>query len=693
MAVNRIDATSLGRLTKYSDILVAGLVVLILVMMVVPLPAFLLDALLVFNITCSLVILLLTMYTQDALEFSSFPSMLLIATLFRLALNVSSTRLILLHGYAGRVIEAFGNFVVGGNYVVGMVVFIILVIIQFVVITNGAGRVAEVAARFTLDAMPGKQMAIDADLNAGLIDEEEARTRRRNIELEADFYGAMDGASKFVRGDAIAGVVITLVNIIGGIIIGIVQLGLPAGEALQRYALLTVGDGLVSQIPALLISTATGIIVTRAAAQSSFGQEVIGQLLAQPRALAIATGLLVVFGLVPGLPKVPFFALAAISGVLTYVVSIYKEAEIKADEDLKERAPQARQPESVMPLLAVDPLELEIGYGLLSFADETQEDGGLLRRVTMVRRQIALELGLVLPHVRIRDNIQLPPTTYAIKIRGVEVAQGEIMVGHYLAMDPGIVAKPVPGIETREPAFGLPALWITEADKERAEMAGYTVVEPVSVVVTHLTEVIRRHAAELLGRQDTADLIENVRKTQPAVVDELIPNLMSIGEVQKVLQNLLREGVPIRNTSAILEALGDYAGTTRDLNMLTEYARSALARVISKMHRGPDGQIVVATLDPRIEEQIAQFIEASPDTKTPGLNLDFSQAVVSQVANMAEKMAGSGHQPIILTRPGVRFYLKRMIERALPNVVVLSYSEITDDEKVRSVGMVSLSEN
>jgi len=382
MAVNRIDATSLGRLTKYSDILVAGLVVLILVMMVVPLPAFLLDALLVFNITCSLVILLLTMYTQDALEFSSFPSMLLIATLFRLALNVSSTRLILLHGYAGRVIEAFGNFVVGGNYVVGMVVFIILVIIQFVVITNGAGRVAEVAARFTLDAMPGKQMAIDADLNAGLIDEEEARTRRRNIELESDFYGAMDGASKFVRGDAIAGVVITLVNIIGGIIIGIVQLGLPAGEALQRYALLTVGDGLVSQIPALLISTATGIIVTRAAAQSSFGQEVIGQLLAQPRALAIATGLLVVFGLVPGLPKVPFFALAAISGVLTYVVSIYKEAEIKADEDLKERAPQARQPESVMPLLAVDPLELEIGYGLLSFADETQEDGGLLRRVT-----------------------------------------------------------------------------------------------------------------------------------------------------------------------------------------------------------------------------------------------------------------------------------------------------------------------
>ncbi|HXL04574.1 MAG TPA: flagellar biosynthesis protein FlhA [Bacillota bacterium] len=693
MAVSRIGTQNLSRLSKYSDILVAGLVVLILVMMVVPLPAFLLDALLVFNITCALVILLLTMYTKDALEFSSFPSMLLIATLFRLALNVSSTRLILLHGYAGHVIEAFGNFVVGGNYIVGMVVFIILVIIQFVVITNGAGRVAEVAARFTLDAMPGKQMAIDADLNAGLIDEEEARLRRRTIELEADFYGAMDGASKFVRGDAIAGVVITLVNIIGGIVIGIVQLGLPVQEALQRYALLTVGDGLVSQIPALLISTATGIIVTRAAAQSSFGQEVTGQLLAQPRALAIATVLLFIFGLVPGLPKVPFFALAAMSGALTYVVSIYKEAEVKAGKESKEQAPQARQPESVMPLLAVDPLELEIGYGLLSFADETSEDGGLLRRVTMVRRQIALELGLVLPHVRIRDNIQLPPTNYVIKIHGVEVAQGEIMVDHYLAMDSGIVTQPVSGIETSEPAFGLPALWITRSEKERAEMAGYTVVDPVSVIVTHLTEVIRRHAAELLGRQDTADLIENVRKTKPAVVDELIPNLMTIGEVQKVLQNLLREGVPIRNISRILETLGDYAGVTRDPDILTEYARSSLARVISSRYRGPDGEIVVATVDPEIEERIAKLMEAGPDTRMTGQDANFTQAVVSKVADMAGKMAGSGHQPIILTRPGVRFYLKRMIERVLPNVVVLSYSEITDDEKVRSVGMVSLSEN
>ncbi|NLS45382.1 MAG: flagellar biosynthesis protein FlhA [Firmicutes bacterium] len=693
MAIDRTGTSGIGKLFKYSDILIAGLVILILIMMVVPLPTFMLDALLIFNITCALVILLLTMYIKDALEFSSFPSMLLIATLFRLALNVSSTRLILLHGYAGHVIEAFGNFVVGGNYVVGMVIFIILVVIQFVVITNGAGRVAEVAARFTLDAMPGKQMAIDADLNSGLINEEEARTRRRNIELEADFYGAMDGAGKFVRGDAIAGVIITLINIVGGIIIGITQLNIPAQEALQRYALLTVGDGLVSQIPALLISTATGIIVTRAAAQSNFGHEVTGQLLAQPRALAIATGLLIVFGFLPGLPKVPLFVLAAAGGVLTYVMGNLKKAEVEEREKLKDEAPAVRQPESVMPLLSVDPLELEIGYGLLSFVDESWEEGGLLRRVTMVRRQIALELGLVLPHVRIRDNIQLSPNDYVLKIRGIEIAQGEIMVGYYLAMDPGIVTQHVPGIETTEPAFGLPALWIVESDKERAEMAGYTVVDPVSVIVTHLTEVIRRHAAELLGRQDTADLIENVKKTQPAVVEELIPNLMTIGEVQKILQNLLREGVPIRNISVILETLADYAGTTRDLIMLTEYTRSALARVISNLYKGTDGEIIVATVDPRIEEKISQLLEKANNTGLPGLDHEYSQAIIEAVAGVAEKMAEKGHQPVVLTRFGVRFYLKRIIEQVLPNVTVLSYSEIVEGEKVRSIGMVSLNEN
>ncbi|MEW6105638.1 MAG: flagellar biosynthesis protein FlhA [Bacillota bacterium] len=692
MAVGRVQGVSMDRLSKHSDVLVAVAVVVILVMMIVPVPTFVLDVLLTFNITFSLVVLLVTMYTRDALDFSSFPSLLLVATLFRLALNVSSTRLILLHGYAGKVIEAFGNFVVGGNYVVGMVVFIILVVIQFVVITNGAGRVAEVAARFTLDAMPGKQMSIDADLNAGLIDEHTARARRRAIELEADFYGAMDGASKFVRGDAIAGIIITLVNILGGIIIGMVQLRMPVMQALQTFALLTVGDGLVSQIPALLISTATGIIVTRAAAQSNFGQEVTTQLLAQPRAVAIAAGMLVLFGMVPGLPKVPFFLIAAAAGALSYAMTGAERARAKAEEEAEKAPPAPKQPENVMSLLAVDPLELEIGYGLVPLADES-EGGNLLERVTMVRRQVAVDLGLVLPHIRIRDNIQLRPSGYAIKIRGVEVARGEVMMGYYLAMNPGIVVEPVPGIETTEPAFGLPALWIPEQDRERAEMAGYTVVDPTSVIVTHLTEVIRRHAAEILSRQDTANLIDNVKKTEPAVVEELIPNVMTVGEVQKVLQNLLREGVPIRNVATILEALGDHARETRDVDVLTEHARAALARVICRQYRNADGELVVSTVDPEIEEEIARSIEGRGAGEAPALEPRLVQSIVRAVSRAVEGMASEGYQPILLTRPGVRPYLRRIVERVLPDVVVLSYNEITRDQKVRSVGTVSLNEN
>lgn len=692
MAVGRVQGVSMDRLSKHSDVLVAVAVVVILVMMIVPVPTFVLDVLLTFNITFSLVVLLLTMYTRDALDFSSFPSLLLVATLFRLALNVSSTRLILLHGYAGKVIEAFGNFVVGGNYVVGMVVFIILVVIQFVVITNGAGRVAEVAARFTLDAMPGKQMSIDADLNAGLIDEHTARARRRAIELEADFYGAMDGASKFVRGDAIAGIIITLVNILGGVIIGMVQLRMPVMQALQTFALLTVGDGLVSQIPALLISTATGIIVTRAAAQSNFGQEVTTQLLAQPRAVAIAAGMLVLFGMVPGLPKVPFFLIAAAAGALSYAMTGAERARAKAEEEAEKPPPAPKQPENVMSLLAVDPLELEIGYGLVPLADESQ-GGNLLERVTMVRRQVAIDLGLVLPHIRIRDNIQLRPSGYAIKIRGVEVARGEVMMGYYLAMNPGVVVEPVPGIETTEPAFGLPALWIPEQDRERAEMAGYTVVDPTSVIVTHLTEVIRRHAAEILSRQDTANLIDNVKKTEPAVVEELIPNLMTVGEVQKVLQNLLREGVSIRNVATILEALGDHARETRDVDVLTEHARAALARVICRQYRNADGELVVATVDPEIEEEIARSIEGRGAGEAPALEPGLVQSIVRAVSRAVEKMASEGYQPVLLARPGVRPYLRRIVERVLPDVVVLSYNEITRDQKVRSVGTVSLNED
>ncbi len=690
MAVSKVEGIGPGRLAKHADVVVAGAVVTILVMMIVPLPTVLLDVLLTFNMTFSLVVLLLTMYTRDALEFSSFPSLLLVATLFRLALNVSSTRLILLHGFAGRVIEAFGNFVVGGNYIVGMVVFIILVVIQFVVITNGAARVAEVAARFTLDAMPGKQMSIDADLNAGLIDEQQARARRRAVELEADFYGAMDGASKFVRGDAIAGVIITLVNLLGGVAVGVLQQGMPAMQALQTFALLTVGDGLVSQVPALLVSTATGIIVTRAAAQSDFGQEVATQLLAQPRAVSIAAGMLVLFGMVPGLPKLPFFLIAAAVGVLAYGLSGAEKRRKRAEEEAAAKpAPAPKQPENVMSLLSVELLELEIGYGLIPLAEESQ-GGNLLQRVTMVRRQMAVEMGLVLPHIRIRDNIQLRPSGYAVKLRGVEVAHGEVMLGYYLAMNPGIVVEPVSGIETVEPAFGFPALWIPEAERERAEMAGYTVVDPTSVIVTHLSEVIRKHAPELLGRQAVADLIENVKKTEPAVVEEFVPNLLSVAEVQRVLQNLLREGVSIRNVVAILEALGDHARETRDPDVLTEHARAALARSICMQYRNAEGELVVATVDPEAEEAIARAIEGRVEGGAPAVEPGTAQAITRSVADVAERMASEGYQPVILTRPRVRPYLRRLIERALPNVVVLSYGEITGDQKVRSVGMVSL---
>ncbi len=496
-----------------------------------------------------------------------------------------------------------------------------------------------------------------------------------------------------MRGDAIAGIIITLVNILGGIVIGMVQLRMPVMQALQTFALLTVGDGLVSQIPALLVSTATGIIVTRAAAQSNFGQEVTTQLLAQPRAVAIAAGMLVLFGMVPGLPKMPFFLLAAAGGALSYAIAGAERARLKAEEEEAEKPPPApKQPENVMSLLAVDALELEIGYGLVPLADESQ-GGNLLERVTMVRRQIAVELGLVLPHIRIRDNIQLRPSGYAIKIRGVEVARGEVMVGYYLAMNPGVVVEPVPGIETSEPAFGLPALWIPEQDRERAEMAGYTVVDPTSVIVTHLTEVIRRHAAELLGRQDTANLIENVKKTEPAVVEELIPGLLTIGDVQKVLSSLLREGVSVRNVPAILEALGDHARETRDLDALTEHARAALARAICRQYRNADGELVVATVDPEIEEEMARALDGRAAGEAPALEPGLVQSVIRAVSRAVERMASEGYQPVLLTRPGVRPYLRRLVERVLPDVVVLSYNEVTRDQKVRSVGTVSLHEN
>nr|MBO2478378.1 flagellar biosynthesis protein FlhA [Bacillota bacterium] len=535
---------------RHGDITIVLAVVLIVVMMVVPLPTGLIDLLLAVNISLALLVLMLTMNVRHPLEFSVFPTLLLVLTLFRLALNVSTTRLILLQAHAGSIIQAFGNFVVGGNYVVGFVVFLILVVIQFIVITRGAERVAEVAARFTLDAMPGKQMSIDADLNAGLITEEQARQRRLDIQREADFYGAMDGASKFVKGDAIAGLIITAVNILGGFAVGVGQRGMDISEALQRYTLLTVGDGLVTQIPALLIATATGIIITRAASEASLGRDVTGQLAAEPRVLMVAAGTLVAFALIPGLPFVPFMALAVLMGGLGMVARREQERS-KAPPPKPQPEPAAdRRPESVLGLLHVDPMEIEIGYGLIPLVD-VEQGGDVLERISMIRRQMALELGIVVPSIRIRDNMELNANAYVVRIKGVEVGRGELMPTHYLAMDSGATAK-IPGIETREPAFGLPALWISPSDRAAAEQAGYTVVDASAVLATHLTEIIRRHAADLLGRQETKALLDKVKEEFPAVVEELVPELLSIGEVQRVLQGLLREGVPIRNLVVIL---------------------------------------------------------------------------------------------------------------------------------------------
>ncbi|HEY8531386.1 MAG TPA: flagellar biosynthesis protein FlhA, partial [Limnochorda sp.] len=569
----------LQRLTRQSDLVVILGILLIVVMMVLPMPPALLDVLLAFNISLSLMTLLVTMNVKEALEFSVFPSLLLVATLFRLALNISSTRLILLHGYAGQVIQAFGHFVVGGNYVVGFIIFLILVIIQFVVITRGAERVAEVAARFTLDAMPGKQMAIDADLNAGIIDEKQARERRAKIQREADFYGAMDGASKFVKGDAIASIIITVINVLGGLLIGVAQRGLSLADALTTYTLLTVGDGLVTQIPALLLSTATGMIVTRAASTSNLGHQLTAQVGADPQVLMISGGALGVIGILPGLPTAPFLTLGAMLGSMGYILQRrHREAErqeqVQADRRAQE---QRREPEDVASLVQVDPLELEVGYGLVPLVDASQS-GELLDRIALIRRQMAQDLGLLVPSVRIRDNLALEPSQYRIKIKGIPVGEGELRLGEFLAMEAGQVSEKIEGIPTREPAFGLPALWIPASRKDEAEAAGYTVVDPTSVVATHLSEVIRSYAHELLGRQEVRRLLDQLKRDYPAVVEELVPQVVTVGEVQRVLQNLLREGVAIRDLVTILEAIGDGATTSKNIEYLTGLAREALGR-------------------------------------------------------------------------------------------------------------------
>ncbi len=680
----------MGVFMKYSDVAVAMVVLLVVAAMIIPMPPGLLDVLLVFNLTFAMVVVLVTMYTTRPLEFAVFPSLLLLTTLMRLALNVSSTRLILLHAHAGRVIEQFGQFVVGGNPVVGFVVFIILVVIQFVVITRGAERVAEVAARFTLDAMPGKQMSIDADLNAGLIDDAEARRRRREIEREADFYGAMDGASKFVKGDAIAAIIITIINIIGGLVVGVLQLGIPLADSLLTYTLLTVGDGLVSQLPALLISVATGMVVTRAASEVELGSELTGQLLGKPRVLFIAAVVLVAMGVVPGLPTFPFLVLATLSGLAGRNLASMEET--RDDEEPAEAPDEARSPdgpEEMARLLQADPVAVELGYGLLTLA-ETGEGGDLMERIGLLRRKLAMELGMVLPLVRLRDNMALDANTYAVKLRGVSVAAGEIMADRYLAMDPGDIDGEIPGIETREPAFGMPARWISSSDRDRAEMMGYTVVDPASVLITHVAEVLKNHAHELLSRQETKIILDAVRESSPAVVEDLVPDVLSLGDVQKVLQNLLREAVPIRDLLTIFETLTDYGSMVQDTDRLSEVVRQSLYRTISQMLPVQEGRLRVIVLDPTTEQAITDSLERTEAGTFVALDPDVQAAIVTNTEEKVRDAVRLGLQPVILCSPAVRFYFSRLTEEALSDVSVVSYQEIEPSMEVEAIGKVDL---
>lgn len=674
---------------KSGDIAITIGIIFIILMIIIPIPLFLVDILLSLNISLALLILLISMYNKEALDFSVFPSLLLITTLFRLSLNITTTRYILSEGNAGQVIEAFGNFVMGGNPVVGFIVFIIIVIVQFMVITKGSERVAEVAARFTLDAMPGKQMAIDADLNSGLIDEREAKNRRLKIQGEADFYGAMDGASKFVKGDAIAGILITFVNVIGGFIIGVLIQGMPMAEALSRFTILSVGDGLVSQIPALLISTGTGIVVTRATSESNLGRDFIDQLFNNYKIMFIISGVLFFLALTP-LPFIPYMLLSLIflgSGLNMLRRSRIEERAPEIGEE-QDNVEEIRRPENVLPLLNVDPIELEFGYGIIPLADKSQ-GGDLFDRLVMIRRQCALELGIVVPMIRLRDNIQLQPNEYVIKIKGVEVSGGEILFDHYLAMNPGIADGEIKGIDTVEPAFGLPAKWIDEKERERAEIFGYTVVDPPSIISTHLTEVIKKHAHELIGRQDVKMLLDNLKETHPTLVDEVIPSLLSIGDIQKVLSNLLREGVSIRNFSNIMEALADYGQVTKDTDMLTEYSRQTMFRSITKQFISRDDAKVI-TLDPDLERIIMESLQTTETGTYMALDPSISQKLVSSLGKEVEKVLSIGEQPLIVTAPVVRFYFKKFVEQISDDIIVLSYNEIDPKTKIQSIGTVSV---
>jgi flagellar biosynthesis protein FlhA len=686
-------ASSMQKMGKYTDLIAAGVVVLVVVMLIIPLPPMLLDLLITLNISCALAIVVTTLYVKKALEFSVFPTLLLITTLFRLAINISVTRLILLHGDAGHVVEAFGHFVIGGNIVVGLVVFLILIVIQFVVVTNGAGRVAEVGARFTLDAMPGKQMAIDADLNAGQITEDEARRRRAEISEEADFYGAMDGASKFVKGDAMAAILITAINLVGGVVIGVFMQHRPFGEAIQHFSLLSVGDGLAAQIPALLISVATGIIVTRAASSEDLGSQVVSQIGAQQRAPMVAGVVICFFALIPGLPKIPFLVIGGLfifaGRALGKTAAATESAEVERLAAAAALPPVPTSPrDQVQDALSLDPLELCIGFGLVPLVDGSA-GGSLLQRVSAVRRQIAAEVGTIIPSVRIHDEIGLQSHEYSVKVRGTEVARGQIMAGHQLALDPGDAFGNLDGIPTQDPAYGMAAVWITDAQRAEAEALGYTVVDAESVVVTHLTETIRRHTADLLTRQDVRTLLDSLKEHNAAVVDEVVPDLLSVGELQRVLQALLREGVSIRDLGAIVEAAGDRARVTRDPELLAEYARQALGRTIVSPYLDAERTLRAITLDPHLEQEVSDAIAQTPDGEYLAMDPTRAQALVHQLSNHVEQAVTRGRRPVLICSSRVRRHLRRLCEQALPQLSVCAYNEIAPGIGVETIGVVT----
>jgi flagellar biosynthesis protein FlhA len=682
------------KFAKQGDILLATGVVVILFVMLIPLPTIFLDILLTISIALSLVVLVTSMFMTSPLEFSIFPSLLLVMTLLRLALNVASTRLILLHGdegtaAAGKVIQSFGEFVVGGNYVIGIVIFLILFSLNKIVIVTGTTRIAEVAARFTLDAMPGKQMAIEADLNAGLIDEETATRKRDMIRREADFYGAMDGAGKFVAGDVKAGMLITFINIIGGFFIGVVQKDMNWMDAAQTYTLLTIGDGLVSTIPSLIVSTAAGMIVSRAAAEARMGEEFLGQLSYHPRALRLVSVILVIFGLVPGMPTLVFLTLGA--GIFGFAaISQRHKNEIEGTSKEKPKTSKSLDtPEEVQNLLALDELELEVGYGLIPLVDEEQ-NGNLLARIRSIRRQFALDMGVVIPSLHLRDNLQLKPGQYTVLIKGNEVATAEILIDHYLAMDPGDAKHKIPGVATREPAFNLPALWIPESQKEEAQLAGYTVVDPSTVIATHLTEVFKRHLHEFLGRQETQALLDTLGKRAPKAVEELVPGALSLGHVQKVLQNLVREGVSIRDLLSVVETLGDYGHQVKDPDQLTEYVRSKISRTVIKPYLAPNGTLPILTLSQGLEKTFSDNLRQTDHGAYLAMEPSMAQRIIKAVNKAAEKAVETDGQPVLLTTPATRPHLAQLLSRFIPNLPVVSQAEIPSDVKLLTLANVDI---